>query len=153
MNENELIKKENEELKKENNKLDSQYIQLNQKIEKDGKYIEEIEKELDSVKNNNSILESKIKESNKIIDELKMKLKNYEEKIKLDLAQKQTDKILFKFYKNQPDGKITFINLIKTKQANSIYDYLDVNDLINFRLCCKDINKIFKEIIKLLKRL
>ena len=152
MNENELIKKENEELKKENNKLDSQYIQLNQKIEKDGKYIEEIEKELDSVKNNNSILESKIKESNKIIDELKLKLKNYEEKIKLDLAQKQTDKILFKLYKNQPDGKITFINLIKTKQANSIYDYLDVNDLINFRLCCKDINKIFNERIKILNR-
>ena len=151
-NENELIKKENEELKKENNKLNSQYIQLNLKIEKDEKYKNELEKELDTIKNENFILESKLKESNKTIEELKIKLKNYEEKIKLDLAQKQTDKIFFKFYKYSPGDKISFVNLIKSKQANLIYDYLDVNDLINFRLCCKDIYKIFNERTKTLNR-
>ena len=151
-NENELIKKENEELKKENNKLNSQYIQLNIKIEKDEKYKNELEKELDTIKNDNFILESKLKESNKTIEELKLKLKNYEEKIKLDLAQKQTDKIFFKFYKYSPGDKISFVNLIKSKQANLIYDYLDVNDLINFRLCCKDIYKIFNERTKTLNR-
>ena len=126
-----LIGKENEKLTKEKNKL------MNEN--------ELIKKENEELKKENNKLDSQY-------DELKLKLKNYEEKIKLDLAQKQTDKILFKFYKNQPDGKITFINLIKTKQANSIYDYLDVNDLINFRLCCKDINKIFNERIKTLNR-
>ena len=35
---------------------------------------------------------------------------------------------------------------------NDIYDYLDINDLINFRLCCKDVYKIFNEKISTLNR-
>jgi len=150
-NENEVLKKENEELKVINNKLNSQYIQLNLKIEEDEKNKKEIEKELDKINNSNLILESKIKESNKIIDELKAKLKNYEEKIKLDLAQKQSDKKFSKFYLN-PDTKITFIYLIKTKQLYNIYEYLDAKDIINFRLCCKDTNKIFNKNISVLHK-
>ena len=150
-NENGVLKKENEELKIINNKLNSQYVQLNLKIEEDEKNKKEIEKELDKINNNNLILESKIKESNKIIDDLKTKLKNYEEKIKWDLAQKQSDKKFSKFIPN-PDIKITFIYLIKTKQLYNIYEYLDVKDIINFRLCCKDINKIFNKKIDVLNR-
>ena len=150
-NENEVIKKENEELKKINNKLDSQYIQLNKRIEEDEKSKKLIGLELDKIKNNNLVLESKLKESNKIIDELKSKLKTYEEKIKLDLAQKQVNNNFFKTYNNSVN-KITFIYLIKTKQMNYIYDYLDANDLINFRACSKDIYKIFNEKIKVLNR-
>ena len=150
-NENEVLKKENEELKVINNKLNSQYIQLNLKIEEDEKNKKEVEKELDKINNSNLILESKIKESNKIIDELKIKLKNYEEKIKLDLAQKQSDKKFSKFYLN-PDTKITFLYLIKTKQLYNIYEYLDAKDIINFRLCCKDTNKIFNKNISVLNR-
>jgi len=150
-NENEVLKKENEELKVINNKLNSQYIQLNLKIEEDEKNKKEVEKELDKINNNNLILESKIKESNKIIEELKTKLKNYEEKIKLDLAQKQSDKRFSKFYLN-PDTKITFLYLIKMKQLYNIYEYLDAKDIINFRLCCKDINKIFIKNISVLNR-
>ena len=150
-NENEVLKKENEELKIMNNKLNSQYVQLNLKIEEDEKNKKEIEKELDKINNNNLILESKIKESNKIIDDLKTKLKNYEEKIKWDLAQKQSDKKFSKFIPN-PDIKITFIYLIKAKQLYNIYEYLDIKDIINFRLCCKDINKIFNKKIDVLNR-
>ena len=150
-NENDVLKKENEELKKINKKLNSQYIQLNRKIEDDDKNKREMEKELDKINDNNFILESKVKESNKIIEELKTKLKNYEEKIKMDLAQKQSDKNFLKFYRNQ-ENKITFIDLIKTKRLDNICDYLDVKDIINFRLCCKDTNKIFSKKIKVLNR-
>ena len=149
--ENEILKKENEELKKLNNKLNSQYIQLNRKIEEDEKNKKLIGTELDKIKNNNSVLEYKLKESNKIIDELKTKLKTYEEKMKLDLAQKQIDKKFIKYYQN-PEIKITLVYLIKTKQLHYIYEYLDVNDLINFRLCCKDVYKSFNEKIKVLNR-
>ena len=149
--ENEVLKKENEELKKLNNKLNTQYIQLNRKIEEDEKNKKFVGIELDKIKNNNSLLESKLKESNKIIDELKTKLKTYEEKMKLDLAQKQIDKKFIKYYQN-PEIKITLVYLIKTKQLHYIYEYLDVNDLINFRLCCKDIYKSFNEKIKVLNR-
>ena len=138
--ENDVLKQENEELKKNNNKLNAQYIQLNLKIEQDTKNQKEIDMELNKIKNNNSLLESKIKENNKIIDELKSKLKTYEEKIKLDLSIKQNDN-KFSFFKINTENKITFSNLIKSKQISNIFDYLDVNDIIKFRLCCKDISK------------
>ena len=51
-----------------------------------------------------------------------------------------------------PENKNIFLYLIKTKQINDIYDYLDINDLINFRLCCKDVYKIFNEKISTLNR-
>ena len=51
-----------------------------------------------------------------------------------------------------PKNKNIFLYLIKTKQINDIYDYLDINDLINFRLCCKDVYKIFNEKISTLNR-
>ena len=146
-----IIKKENDELKKINNKLNSQYIQLNKKIEQDDKNQKEINNELDKIKNINFDLESKLKDSNKTIEELKSKLKTYEEKIKLDLIQKQSDKNFSKMIQN-PENKKIFLYLIKTKQINDIYDYLDINDLINFRLCCKDVYKIFNEKISTLNR-
>ena len=146
-----IIKKENDELKKINNKLNSQYIQLNKKIEQDDKNQKEINNELDKIKNINFDLESKLKDSNKTIEELKSKLKTYEEKIKLDLIQKQSDKNFSKMIQS-PENKRIFLYLIKTKQMNDIYDYLDINDLINFRLCCKDVYKIFNEKISTLNR-
>ena len=146
-----IIKKENDELKKINNKLNSQYIQLNKKIEQDDKTQKEINNELDKIKNINFDLESKLKDSNKTIEELKSKLKTYEEKIKLDLIQKQSDKNFSKMIQS-PENKKIFLYLIKTKQINDIYDYLDINDLINFRLCCKDVYKIFNEKISTLNR-
>ena len=146
-----IIKKENDELKKINNKLNSQYIQLNKKIEQDDKNQKEINNELDKIKNINFDLESKLKDSNKTIEELKSKLKTYEEKIKLDLIQKQSDKNFSKMILS-PKNKNIFLYLIKTKQINDIYDYLDINDLINFRLCCKDVYKIFNEKISTLNR-
>ena len=146
-----IIKKENDELKKINNKLNSQYIQLNKKIEQDDKNQKEINNELDKIKNINFDLESKLKDSNKTIEELKSKLKTYEEKIKLDLIQKQSDKNFSKMIQS-PENKRIFLYLIKTKQINDIYDYLDINDLINFRLCCKDVYKIFNEKISTLNR-
>ena len=146
-----IIKKENDELKKINNKLNSQYIQLNKKIEQDDKNQKEINNELDKIKNINFDLESKLKDSNKTIEELKSKLKTYEEKIKLDLIQKQSDKNFSKMIQS-PENKNIFLYLIKTKQMNDIYDYLDINDLINFRLCCKDVYKIFNEKISTLNR-
>ena len=146
-----IIKKENDELKKINNKLNSQYIQLNKKIEQDDKNQKEINNELDKIKNINFDLESKLKDSNKTIEELKSKLKTYEEKIKLDLIQKQSDKNFSKMIQS-PENKNIFLYLIKTKQINDIYDYLDINDLINFRLCCKDVYKIFNEKISTLNR-
>ena len=146
-----IIKKENDELKKINNKLNSQYIQLNKKIEQDDKNQKEINNELDKIKNINFDLESKLKDSNKTIEELKSKLKTYEEKIKLDLIQKQSDKKFSKMILS-PENKNIFLYLIKTKQINDIYDYLDINDLINFRLCCKDVYKIFNEKISTLNR-
>ena len=146
-----IIKKENDELKKINNKLNSQYIQLNKKIEQDDKNQKEINNELDKIKNINFDLESKLKDSNKTIEELKSKLKTYEEKIKLDLIQKQCDKNFSKMIQS-PENKKIFLYLIKTKQINDIYDYLDINDLINFRLCCKDVYKIFNEKISTLNR-
>ena len=146
-----IIKKENDELKKINNKLNSQYIQLNKKIEQDDKNQKEINNELDKIKNINFDLESKLKDSNKTIEELKSKLKTYEEKIKLDLIQKQSDKNFSKMIQS-PENKKIFLYLIKTKQMNDIYDYLDINDLINFRLCCKDVYKIFNEKISTLNR-
>ena len=146
-----IIKKENDELKKINNKLNSQYIQLNKKIEQDDKNQKEINNELDKIKNINFDLESKLKDSNKTIEELKSKLKTYEEKIKLDLIQKQCDKNFSKMIQS-PENKKIFLYLIKTKQMNDIYDYLDINDLINFRLCCKDVYKIFNEKISTLNR-
>ena len=146
-----IIKKENDELKKINNKLNSQYIQLNKKIEQDDKNQKEINNELDKIKNINFDLESKLKDSNKTIEELKSKLKTYEEKIKLDLIQKQSDKNFSKMILS-PENKNIFLYLIKTKQINDIYDYLDINDLINFRLCCKDVYKIFNEKISTLNR-
>ena len=146
-----IIKKENDELKKINNKLNSQYIQLNKKIEQDDKNQKEINNELDKIKNINFDLESKLKDSNKTLEELKSKLKTYEEKIKLDLIQKQSDKNFSKMIQS-PENKRIFLYLIKTKQINDIYDYLDINDLINFRLCCKDVYKIFNEKISTLNR-
>ena len=146
-----IIKKENDELKKINNKLNSQYIQLNKKIEQDDKTQKEINNELDKIKNINFDLESKLKDSNKTIEDLKSKLKTYEEKIKLDLIQKQSDKNFSKMIQS-PENKKIFLYLIKTKQINDIYDYLDINDLINFRLCCKDVYKIFNEKISTLNR-
>ena len=146
-----IIKKENDELKKINNKLNSQYIQLNKKIEQDDKNQKEINNELDKIKNINFDLESRLKDSNKTIEELKSKLKTYEEKIKLDLIQKQSDKNFSKMIQS-PENKNIFLYLIKTKQINDIYDYLDINDLINFRLCCKDVYKIFNEKISTLNR-
>ena len=146
-----IIKKENDELKKINNKLNSQYIQLNKRIEQDDKNQKEINNELDKIKNINFDLESKLKDSNKTIEELKSKLKTYEEKIKLDLIQKQSDKNFSKMIQS-PENKRIFLYLIKTKQMNDIYDYLDINDLINFRLCCKDVYKIFNEKISTLNR-
>ena len=151
-NENEILKQENEELKIVNNRLNSQYVQLNLRIEQDTKNKKEIDAELNKLKYNNSILESKIKESNKIIDELKTKLKTYEEKTKFDLSQKQLNSKYSYFYKFNTENKITFINLIKLKQANNIFDYLDVNDIVKFRLCCKDIYKLFNERPQLLNR-
>ena len=151
LNQNEILRQENEELKIMNNKLNSQYIQLNRRIEEDLKNKKEMDIELDKIKNNNFILESKIKESNKIIDDLKSKLKTYEEKMKLDLSQKQSNKKFSYFFKS-PENKVTFIYLIKTKLMSNIYDYLDANDIINFRLCCKDIYKIFNEKISVLNR-
>ena len=117
--ENDVLKQENEELKKNNNKLNAQYIQLNLKIEQDTKNQKEIDMELNKIKNNNSLLESKIKENNKIIDELKSKLKTHEEKIKLDLSIKQND-TKFSFFKINTENKITFSNLIKSKQISNI---------------------------------
>ena len=146
-----IIKKENDELKKINNKLNSQYIQLNKKIEQDDKNQKEINNELDKIKNINFDLESKLKDSNKTIEELKTKIKTKEEKIKLDLNQKQSDKNFSKMIQS-PENKKIFLYLIKTKQINDIYDYLDINDLINFRLCCKDVYKIFNEKISTLNR-
>ena len=149
--ENDLLKQENEELKNANNKLNTQYIQLNLRIEQDIKNQKEIDIELNQIKNNNSLLESKIKDNNKIIDELKSKLKTYEEKIKLDLSIKQNN-TKFSIYKINTENKISFSYLIKSNQISIIFDYLDVNDLIKFRLCCKDIYKIFNSKQKLLHR-
>ena len=150
-NENDILKQENEELKYINNKLNTQYVQLNLRIEQDTKNQKEIELELNKIKDDNSSLELKIKESNKIIDDLKSKLKTYEEKFKLDLSKKQND-IKFSIYKINSESKLTFTNLIKSKQISNILYYLDVNDLIKFRLCCKDIYKLFNKKTKLLNR-
>ena len=150
-NENDILKQENEELKNINNKLNTQYVQLNLRIEQDTKNQKEIELELNKIKDDNSSLESKLKENNKIIDDLKSKLKTYEEKFKLDLSKKQND-IKFSIYKINSESKITFTNLIKSKQISNIFYYLDVNDLIKFRLCCKDIYKLFNKKTKLLNK-
>ena len=151
-NENEILKKDNEELKVENEKLNKQYIQLNHKIEEEEKSKNEINKELSKLKNNNLLLESQIQQLNKIIDELKSKAKNYEEKIKLDIEKKQYDLNFINFYK-KTDKKITFLYLIKTKQINSVFDYLDVQDIANYRLCCKDVYKVLNnEKINILNR-
>ena len=151
-NENEILKKDNEELKVENEKLNKQYIQLNHKIEEEEKSKNEINKKLSKLKNNNLLLESQIQQLNKIIDELKSKVKNYEEKIKLDIEKKQYDLNFINFYK-KTDKKITFLYLIKTKQINSVFDYLDVQDIANYRLCCKDVYKVLNnEKINILNR-
>ena len=141
-NENEILRKENEELKTENEKLNKQYIQLNRKIEEEDKNKNLIDKEISKLKKDNSSLEAKIQQLNKIIDELKLRIKNYEDKMKMDLEKKKSDLNFINFYKNT-EKKITFNYLIKTKQTNEIFDYLDINDIINYRLCCKDIYKIF----------
>ena len=141
-NENEILRKENEELKTENEKLNKQYIQLNKKIEEEDKNKNLIDKEISKLKKDNSSLEAKIQQLNKIIDELKLRIKNYEDKMKMDLEKKKSDLNFINFYKNT-EKKITFNYLIKTKQTNEIFDYLDINDIINYRLCCKDIYKIF----------
>ena len=138
--ENEILKKENEELKIENEKLNKQYIQLNHKIEEENKNRNEINKELSKVKNDNLMFESQIQQLNKLIDDLKSKIKNYEEKIKIDMEKKKFDLKFINFYKNTE--KVTFNYLLKTKQLNKIFDYLDINDIVNYRLCCKDIYKI-----------
>ena len=138
--ENEILKKENEELKIENEKLNKQYIQLNHKIEEDNKNRNEINKELSKLKNDNLVFESQIQQLNKLVDDLKLKIKNYEEKIKIDMEKKKFDLKFINFYKNTE--KITFNYLLKTKQLNKIFDYLDINDIVNYRLCCKDIYKI-----------
>ena len=139
-NENEILRKENEELKKENEKLNKQYIQLNHRIEEEEKIKGDINKELSKIKNNNFNLESQIQQLNKVIDELKLKCKNYEEKIKIDFEKKQSDLNFINFSKNK-GNKITFTYLLKTKQINKVLDYLDENDISNYRLCCKDIYK------------
>ena len=151
-NENMILKKENEEIKSENEKLNKQYIQLNHKIEEDEKNKTEYNKELSKLKNDNLLLESQIQQLNKIIEELKIKIKNYEEKFKIDLEKKQIDFNFINYYKN-PANKITFDYLIKSRQANIIFDYLDINDIANYRLCCKDINKILNnDKINILKK-
>ena len=138
--ENEILKKENEELKNENDKLNKQYIQLNHKVEEEEKSRNEINKELSKMKNDNLLLEGQIQQLNRHIDDLKSKIKNYEEKIKMDLEKNQSDLNFINFYKKT--DKITFNYLVRIKQLNKIFDYLDINDIINFRLCCKDIYKL-----------
>ena len=138
--ENEILKKENEDLRAENEKLNKQYILLNQKIEEEEKDKNEINKDLSKIKNDNLLLESQVQQLNKIIEELKLKLKNYEEKIKTDMEKKKSDLNFIYFYKKTED-KITFNYLMKTKQINRVYDYLDVNDIANYRLCCKELYK------------
>ena len=140
-NENEILKKENEELRVENEKLNKQYIQLNHKIEEEEKNKSEINKGISKLKNDNSKLESQIQQLNKVIDELKLKTKNYEEKIKIDIDKKKSDLNFINFYK-KTDKKITFLYLVKTRQINSVFDYLESNDIANFRLCCKEVYKI-----------
>ena len=104
------------------------------------------------MKNDNLLLESQIQQLNKIIDELKLKNKNYEEKLKIDLEKKQIDLNFINFYK-KPENKVTFNYLIKSKLANTIFDYLEINDIANYRLCCKDINEILNNgKIKTLKK-
>ena len=151
-NENEILRKENEELKVENEKLNKQYIQLNHKIEEEEKNKNEINKEITKLKNDNLKLESQIQHLNKLIDELKLKTKNYEEKIKIDIDKKKSDLNFINFYK-KTDKKITFLYLVKTRQINSVFDYLEPNDIVNYRLCCKDIYKILNnEKIKTLNK-
>ncbi len=140
-NENAILKQENEELKNENDKLNKQYILLNHKIEEEEKNKNTYKKEISKLKEDNSLLESKLQQLNKNIDELKLKNKNYEDKIKLDLEKNHLNLNFTNFYK-KTDNKITFDYLIKTKQVNKIFDYLDTDDIINYRLCCKDIYKI-----------
>ena len=153
--ENEVLKNDNEELKKINNKLNIQYVQLNIKIEAEEKNKKLYDEQINKFKNNIYILESKLKENNKIIEELRKKLKNYEEKIKLSLEKAISDKNFMNFYKNSniKTKKVNFMYLIKSKQLNNVYDYLDVNDIINFRYSCKDALKIFNnEKINVLNR-
>ena len=140
-NENEILKKENEELKTENDKLNKQYVQLNHKIDEEEKNKNAFNKEISKLKEDNLMLESQIQQLNKHIDDLKLKNKNYEEKMKLDLDKRQTSLNFINFYK-KPDSKVTFNYLIKSKQVNNVFDYLDENDIINYRLCCKDIYRI-----------
>ena len=158
-NENEILKKENEELKNENDKLNKEYVQLNRKIEEEEKNKNTYNKEISKLKEDNLFLESQIQKLNRSINELKLKNKNYEEKMKLDLDKRKTTLNFINIYK-KPESKITFSYLIKAKQTNKIFDYLDTIDIINYRTCCKDLykslnndkvsilNKLYLDIIK-----
>ena len=140
-NEIEILKKENKGLKDEIQDLNTKYIELNQTINKKSENLKLMTTEIEKLKAELSKSTSQVQKSNKIIEELKSKIKNYEGKIKLSLQKTQSDLKFLNYYHNN-ENKIEFIYLLKSKQLNQIFEYLSPEDLMNYRLSCKEVNKI-----------
>ncbi len=147
--ENEILKKQNNELKNENEKYLKEIRFLKNSVNELNNFKNNSDKSFQNLKNENSKLQIQIIELQKTIDELSKIKKQFEEKIEVDLKnKKELMKNIF-FSKKQMNSP--FIYLLETHQLNSIFPYLSIEDICNFKISNKKINHSFANSILNLK--
>ena len=147
--ENEILKKQNNELKNENEKYLKEIRFLKNSVNELNNFKNNSDKSYQNLKNENSKLQIQIIELQKTIDELSKIKKQFEEKIEVDLKnKKELMKNIF-FSKKQMNSP--FIYLLETHQLNSIFPYLSIEDICNFKISNKKINHSFANSILNLK--
>ena len=147
--ENEILKKQNNELKNENEKYLKEIRFLKNSVNELNNFKNNSDKSFQNLKNENSKLQIQIIELQKTIDELSKIKKQFEEKIEADLKnKKELMKNIF-FSKKQMNSP--FIYLLETHQLNSIFPYLSIEDICNFKISNKKINHSFANSILNLK--
>ena len=147
--ENEILKKQNNELKNENEKYLKEIRFLKNSVNELNNFKNNSDKSFQNLKNENSKLQIQIIELQKTIDELSKIKKQFEEKIEVELKnKKELMKNIF-FSKKQMNSP--FIYLLETHQLNSIFPYLSIEDICNFKISNKKINHSFANSILNLK--
>ncbi len=147
--ENEILKKQNNDLKNEIEKYIKENCLIKNSINELNNFKNNSDKSFQNLKNENSKLQIQIIELQKTIDELSKIKKQFEEKIEVDLKnKKELMKNIF-FSKKQMNSP--FIYLLETHQLNSIFPYLSIEDICNFKISNKKINHSFANSILNLK--
>ena len=147
--ENEILKKQNNDLKNEIEKYLKENSFLKNSINELNNFKNNSDKTFQNLKNENSKLQIQIIELQKTIDELSKIKKQFEEKIEVDLQnKKELMKNIF-FSKKQMNSP--FIYLLETHQLNSMFPYLSIEDICNFKISNKKINHSFTNSILNLK--